>query len=440
MRMLLPSRLRSNLPEDAMITRFSCKNFKNITTSGVNFKKINILIGPNNAGKTNFIKALSFLAEMLIFGRENSYKSSFLQTISHNGWERVLDKHVAHKEREIDLSWNIQLENCGFTYKFSFNVGKDAQQDFFITCEDLENIDKPSHEERPFNYFSCHTRVNGVGEFSTATKKGQWNKRKTINVSNMDTVLLQLQDILFKNPNLYKNDVLRTNTVPFLEKIENYFKNFYFYSSASFNMAQLRVPQDIKRQGITLEKDGSNFVNVFNEYKASNIFFKNTFDEKLHELIPNLKLTDVVIKHDKLAFMLGLNDNTQYDLEDISDGTLKAMLLIMLIYLPINQGYSLLAIDEPEMNLHPAWQKALGKWIQLSSNFKQCFISTHSPDFLDVFTDGFRNGSVAIFVFDPKADTLVKELSYKVIQEDLEGWELGDLYRVNEPALGGWPW
>ena len=423
-----------------MITRFSCKNFKNINTLGVDFKKINILIGPNNAGKTNFIKALSFLAEMLTLGRENSYKSSFLQAISHNGWERVLDKQAAHKKREINLSWNIQLEQCGFTYNFDFNVGKDAQQDFFITREELENIERPAYELRPFNYFSCHTLNNGVGEFSTATRKGQVNKRKSITISNTDTVLLQLRDILFENPSLYKDNVLRTETVPFLEKIENYFKKFHFYSSALFNAAQMRAPQDIKRQGVILEKDGSNFVNVFNEYKASNIFFKNTFDEKLRELIPDLKLTDVVIKHDKLVFTLGLNDNTQYDLEDMSDGTLKAMLLIMLIYLPINQGYSLLAIDEPEMNLHPAWQKALGKWIQLSSNFKQCFISTHSPDFLDVFTDGFRNGSVAVFVFDPKADTLVKELSYEVIQEDLQGWELGDLYRVNEPTLGGWPW
>ena len=112
----------------------------------------------------------------------------------------------------------------------------------------------------------------------------------------------------------------------------------------------------------------------------------------------------------------------------------------MLIQIPINEGLAMLAIDEPEMNIHPAWQQIIGRWIQQSDNFKQCFISTHSPDFLDVFTEGFKRGEVSVFVFDPREECLVKKLDYKKIKDDLEDWELGDLYRVNDPAIGGWPW
>ena len=50
---------------EKMIQNFSCKNFRNITAENLSFEKINILIGPNNSGKTNFIRALTFLAEML---------------------------------------------------------------------------------------------------------------------------------------------------------------------------------------------------------------------------------------------------------------------------------------------------------------------------------------------------------------------------------------
>ena len=103
-----------------------------------------------------------------------------------------------------------------------------------------------------------------------------------------------------------------------------------------------------------------------------------------------------------------------------------------------NEERALLAIDEPETNLHPAWQKVVGNWIQTADTFKQCFVSTHSPDFLDVFTEEFKQGNVAVFVFRDKED--IKKITYEDIADELGDWELGDLYRTNDPALGGWPW
>jgi hypothetical protein len=35
----------------------------------------------------------------------------------------------------------------------------------------------------------------------------------------------------------------------------------------------------------------------------------------------------------------------------------------------------------------------------------------------------------------------LKPLSPEVLKTQLEeGWELGDLYRVGDPTVGGWPW
>ena len=101
----------------------------------------------------------------------------------------------------------------------------------------------------------------------------------------------------------------------------------------------------------------------------------------------------------------------------------------------------MLAIDEPEVNLHPAWQNVLAKWLQTSAVFSQCFISTHSSDFLDAFTEGFRNGNVNIFVYDPTGKESFKPLNRERVNFEIDnGWLLGDLYRVNDPAIGGWPW
>ena len=200
----------------------------------------------------------------------------------------------------------------------------------------------------------------------------------------------------------------------------------------------MRIPCDIREQGVVLTNDETNFSSVLNYYTAENVYVSHVFEEKLKELLPRLSTTRVTPEFEKLVFRMGYAGK-QFDLSDVSDGTLKAMLLTMLIFIPVNEGLSLLAIDKPEMNLHPVWQKIIGRWIQLSDNFKQCFISTHSPDFLDVFTDGFKQGMIGIYVFND-TESNIKKIIYSDIKNELDDWLLGDLYRNAEPLLGGWPW
>jgi len=243
---------------------------------------------------------------------------------------------------------------------------------------------------------------------------------------------------LYEQTEIDDEKIIKKEISPKFEQLQKYFKGFFSYSSALFDLSAIRQPAEIRTKGISLLKDGSNFVNVLNYYKRD-LYFKKHFEEKLKELMPHLVITDISTEFDKLIFRLGY-DHKQFDLYDISEGTLKAMLLTLLIILPMEESYTLLALDEPEMNLHPAWQKLIGKWIQLAKGDRQYFISTHSPDFLDVFTDGFKNGDVGIFVFDPRKEEQITKLSYEKIYQELEGWELGDLYRTNEPLIGGWPW
>ena len=43
-------------------------------------------------------------------------------------------------------------------------------------------------------------------------------------------------------------------------------------------------------------------------------------------------------------------------------------------------------------------------------------------------------------MFDPREEIAVRKLCYEDMEEELQDWELGDLYRVNDPSIGGWPW
>lgn len=418
-----------------MIEKFSCRNFKNVNIRDLSFNRINILIGPNNSGKTNFIRALSFCADMVNNSERLIGNSSFQTLVCRYGMGDIFNKYSSDERQEISLGWRIALDGKrDVDYKFCFHTGKQLQ-DFFITKERLDNSKKPQNKKNPFNYFTCQERA-GEGYISRAVNTGENNGRINFKIPYNDTVLKQFDQIRLENREIYAES---KKQVGMMQALQDYFGKYYFYSSSQFDLRKIREPQEIQLNGNTLEKDGSNFVNVFNYYKNKDIYTAKIFLEKLKQLMPSLDFADSVAEFNKLVFKVGY-EGKQFTLNDLSDGTIKALLLTLLIHIPVNDGFSMLAIDEPEMNIHPAWQQIIGRWIQYSENFKQCFISTHSPDFLDVFTEGFKRGEVSVFVFDPREEIAVRKLAYKDMEEELQDWELGDLYRVNDPSIGGWPW
>ncbi|MEY3402474.1 MAG: hypothetical protein RLZZ86_2090 [Cyanobacteriota bacterium] len=124
-------------------------------------------------------------------------------------------------------------------------------------------------------------------------------------------------------------------------------------------------------------------------------------------------------------------------LSEMSDGTVRMLCWATILHSPLLP--SLLVIDEPELGLHVSWMPILAEWIKQASRKTQIIITTHSPDLLDHFTDCLEN--VYCFYSEDKTHFSMKTLSQEMLDEKLkEGWELGDLYRVGDPTIGGWPW
>ncbi len=421
-----------------MIKKFSCHNFRNINASNLEFAKINLLIGSNNSGKSNFIKALTFFSEMLKNSEEGNLKSAFLNAISRNGWEHMRNNTV-NELSPIEFSWELDFNQSPVRFQFAFSVGNKPEQ-CQILLEELNAVNTLSKRyDDGFNYFRCHDLKLGTGHFSSAIQKRQKNRRLEFSLDSQETLMMQFKDILLENKKLYGSEAIRVDIAELLYKMQKYFEGFYVYTSAQFNTQKMREPVSARNMDLRLNNNATNFINVFNNCKSHDIRWKSAFESYLRELMPNLQQADAVSIYDKLFFKL-IYDEKQYDLSDISEGTLKGLILNLLINMPLDPPCSLFAIDEPETNLHPAWQKVIGNWLQTSNHFSQCFISTHSPDFLDSFTEEFKQNNVAVFVFDNNLQAPIKKITYHDIADELGEWELGDLYRTNDPALGGWPW
>lgn len=418
-----------------MINKFSCHNFRNIQADQLSFEKINILIGPNNSGKSNFIKALTFFSEMVKNADEGNLKSAFLNAVARNGWEHMMFKHAKETET-ISFSWDIDLNGEAVRYAFSFGVGN-AVEKCNIVLEELNAPQSNAQFEQTLSYFRCHDCKIGQGKFFPDPPNQKNNQGLSFEINSKETIFMQFKDVLLNNKELYENQLIRDILAQELDDLQRYLESFRVYSSAQFDAKKMREPVSAKEIVHSLKQDASNFTNVFNRCKTEDILWKSMFEERMKELIPDLKVADTVSMYDKLIFRMAFNGE-QYDLSDVSEGTMKGLILNMLINMSVEGEKSLLAIDEPETNLHPAWQKVVGNWIQTADTFEQCFVSTHSPDFLDVFTEEFKMGNVAVFVFDNYES--IKKIKYSNIVDELGEWELGDLYRTNDPALGGWPW
>lgn len=417
-----------------MIRSFECENFRNISCTDLEFERINILIGPNNAGKSNFIRALSFAANMV--SMMQSETTGFLSELKRNGWNTAANRRA--DDSSFKLVWEFELsKEHPVRYTLCANVGK-KREDNYIAEESLDNVEVRDGASIPFNFFSCHTPRLGRGRFSTAGMDPVKNKLLWTDVNRYESVLLQMDNLFFQNKEMFSERFVRDNIRNVLESMRVYFRSFYSYSCTAFDIAAIREMQDEQADGSYLKKDGSNFVNVFYSIMENDAGFKSRYLHVLQRLISDCEDIRVSSAGGKIWMELKIK-GCYFPLAELSDGTVHLLLLLLMLNLPEQNGISMLAIDEPEMNLHPAWQKLLANEILHCQSFKQCFISTHSPDFLDEFTEDFLSGDVGIFVFDPTSRTPIRKLRIENLADDLKDWTLGDLYRIGDPVIGGWP-
>lgn len=419
----------------SMIRKFSCHNFRNIDVNELELNRVNILIGPNNSGKTNFIKALTFYSNMIKHASEGGEGTDYLNAVARNGWSHSKN-YLAKDDSPVSFEWHMDFGGEPMVYKFAYQVGKE-REDFKISLEELSSEVKSQKYPEAFNYFRAHKNRSGYGNISTALKKGKENRRLSFKLNCTESVISQFDKLLLEDVSLYNAKTVRTDINDFVKNIEKSFKSFYSYSSAEFNTSEIRKRVDSRSYDVVLKKDGTNLTNVFNNNKNNSLIWKRAFVDVMKYAMRTLVDIDVIDQRDTLSLHLVEKDK-EVELSDVSEGTIKVLLWGILFCAPEKEKYDLLTIDEPEANIHPAWQKVMADIMLESNAYKQCVISTHSPDFLDRFTSSFIQGDVSVYAFDLQGN--IRKISYEDIAADLGDWQLGDLYRTQDPALGAWPW
>jgi predicted ATPase len=128
--------------------------------------------------------------------------------------------------------------------------------------------------------------------------------------------------------------------------------------------------------------------------------------------------------------------DTPWKANVLSDGTLRFMCLATLLLQPVPLLPDTILIDEPELGLHPYAIDLLADMLKRAAETQQVIVSTQSAELLSAFEPE------DVIVVDRKMDAISSFSEFKRLDsKDLEDWlgeyTLGELWRRN--ILGGRP-
>jgi predicted ATPase len=173
-------------------------------------------------------------------------------------------------------------------------------------------------------------------------------------------------------------------------------------------------------------------------FDAANIapylfYLQNHEKSVYHQIIETIRLVtpffdDFILKpnqNEKIR-LLWKQKGSDYPLkpQHLSDGTLRFICLTTALLQP--KPPSLIIIDEPELGLHPYAIEILAELIEATSQKTQLIVSTQSPALVDYFEP-----EDIIIVNRSQGASIFKRLNKSELSEWLSDYSMGELWRKN---------
>ena len=368
------------------IKEISIKNFKSFDDLNLSLNNLNVIIGANSSGKSNFITIFEFLRNISIYGLENAISIT-------GGKDFITNKYVLDNE---DVAFKIKYKPpvgkrvikdsgkqvIGFhisdiEYKFSIHFLKQSSN--YQIAEDFIDI--------KYNFF--HGKEDNLFEesnlFSTGNAKIYHDSKNMIAFkTDFSKEIQEYSDAIF--PPFFREGEFKMKNEIFLETpIFDFFQGFNnpFKHISIYDFDPKRPKRAVKITGRTnLDEDGNNLSIVLSKI-IQNKDNKKRFINLLHDLLPSIDDFNVEKFPDKsLIFIIEEKyNNTMIELPAsfISDGTINLVSLILALYF---EKKTLSIFEEPERNIHPQLVSKMMAMFEEVSERKQIIVSTHNPEII----------------------------------------------------------
>lgn len=356
------------------------QNFKSIRSLDLKIKPLNILIGANGAGKSNFVSAFKFLNHLI---DEN------LQTYTAKlgGAHRIL-----YYGGKVSDTMSFEVSFNGGANGYTCVLDTSSEDSFFfekeaVWCHDQDRFPAPLTESL------------GSGHVETRINKAV--KEKAVGVA--DHVLRRLRS----------------------------WKLYHFHDTS--DSARVKLTGDLEDNFI-LHPDARNLAAfLYCLEQTEEDYFKNIQDavRLVAPFFDRFDLHPSRLNPDKIRLeWKEKGSDTYFDAASLSDGTLRFMCLATLLLQP--RVPSVILLDEPELGLHPYAITVLADLLRSASQKAQVIVATQSVTLVNQFAP-----ENIVVVDRENGQSVFRRLDQADMSQWLDEYGLGDLWEKN--ILGGRP-
>lgn len=331
-----------------LVRRLILRNYKSVANCRVDLEDLTLLVGRNGAGKSNIIDALRLIAEALATNPETPIR----QRGGINEVRRRSGGHPTH----FGIGLRLDLGE-GLNGHYALKVGAGPEGSFNIQREDAT--------------------VSGTGlapaHFSVQA----------------GTLVAASEDLRQTQPKILP-DRLYLTAVSSLPSFRLLFDGLLGMRFSSINPDAVRELQP-HNSGLQLNRSGANLAAVIRRLRLDSPETLERMHEYLRAIVPSIQsfAHKEYGPRETLEFrqqVQGSEHPWRFHAENMSDGTLRSLGVLTALFADPAGEHAparLVAIEEPEITIHPGAANILMDAILEASGDRQVLATSHSPDLLD---------------------------------------------------------
>ena len=328
---------------DSRITRLSYGNFMSYAHAKPALGDLVVLVGPNGAGKSNLIESLRFLRDALKHGLDTA--------ITNRGGIGQVRRKIP-QGRPPDVEIGVEAVVSGARFSYDVTIGARAGGDWQLKKEECRVCS--SEENRFFIRDKNRISISGHGDIDAS-------RQKIGAVFSESALLLAVVGGPFGT------------LAKFLTEIGTY----RIYPD------MLRRPQR-QLSPERLEDEAQNLASVLKSLRQRRGDpAADRIGTALRDLVPGVDNFRVTQSGGYLAVSLAVKHEERemwFDASQLSDGTLRILGILTAIHQ--QPAPSLIAIEEPELTIHPGAAAVLCDELIEASQRMQVLVTTHSPELI----------------------------------------------------------
>ena len=367
-------------------------------------ERLNVLIGPNGSGKSNVLEVLSLL---------RASPTSLPQPVKEMGgirewlWKGKESSQTAEVDAVVDNPHGKMAVR--HVLKITEHGGR-----FEVVDERIENEHARAGQIGPYFYYRFQDGYPVLNDFSQQRLQLQRE-----NVKPEESILSQVRD-----PTRY----------PVLSWLQDQYERIRLYRNWSFGpAAEWRREQSAHKRADFLSEGGDNLASVLSKIRPR---VKQELSLSLQKLYSGI--SDIQISVDGGNVFLFLVEETDDDegpgceipATRLSDGTLRYLSLLAILLHP--DPPPIVAIEEPELGLHPDVLPHIAELLVRASQRTQLVVTTHSRMLVDALSD---YPSSVLVCEKERGESHIERLDQATLKVWLEKYTMGDLWSKGQ--IGG---